>query len=166
MSDWAKKTNSHDLWLTPPELFSVLDKEFQFDLDAAASFENALYPVYITEQQNALTTPWIGRSVWCNPPYSLIGPFVKRAYEESLEQKNTVVILIPTYTDPKYWRDYVTKAHEIRHLVGRIQFIDGNNPLGKKCSARFPSTVVVFKHIKGMHYGKGPAVWSWDWRVE
>lgn len=168
MSDWAKKTNSHDSWLTPPELFKTLNEEFQFDLDAAASSENALCPDFLTESDNALITSWSAKSVWCNPPYSLIGPFVKRAFEQSLEQKNTVVILIPTYTDPKYWRDYVTKAHEIRHLVGRLQFLDGACAGGpqKKQSARFPSTVVVFKYIKGEHFGKGPNIWSWDWRKE
>lgn len=164
MSDWNKKTNSHDLWLTPPALFEILNDEFNFDLDSAASPDNSLCPRFISEKENALVAPWEGKNVWCNPPYTLIGPFVKRAYEEHLTQKNTVVILIPSYTDPKYWRDYVTKAHEIRHLVGRLQFIDGLTKT-KKQSARFPSTVVVFKYIKGLHYGLAPNVWSWDWRI-
>ena len=164
MSDWAKKTNSHDLWLTPPELFNTLNEEFQFDLDAAASSENTFCENFISEAQNALTTPWEGRTVWCNPPYTLIGPFVKRAYEEHLTQQNTIVLLIPTYVDPKYWKDFVMGAHEVRDLVGRIQFIDGNNPTGKKQSARFPSSLVIFKHIKGLHFGKSPNRWSWDWR--
>jgi len=163
MSNWAKKTDSHDLWLTPPNLVQVLNSEFQFDLDAAASPNNAICDNFITAEQNALHTPWKGRTVWCNPPYSLIKEFTCRAYEEHIEQKNTTVLLLPTYTDPKYWRDYVTKSHEVRHLVGRLQFIDGNLGI-KRMSARFPSSLIVFKYISGEHYGKSPNYWSWDWR--
>ena len=162
MGNW-NKTSSHDEWLTPPELFAVLDKEFHFMLDAAASDDNTLCHAWYTEEENALTQEWCHRSVFCNPPYSLIGPFVQKAYEQAARHGNTVVLLIPTYTDPKYWRDYVTKAHEVRHLVGRIRFIDGVTKT-KRMSARFPSSVIVFKTICGLHYGKGPNIWSWDWR--
>lgn len=153
------------MWLTPPELFQVLNSEFWFDMDAAATEDNTFCRHFISPEQDALVTLWDRNRVWCNPPYSLIGPFVQRAYEQHLAHKNTIVMLIPTYTDPKYWRDYVTKAHEVRHLVGRVQFVDGN--LGKKrMSARFPSSIVIFKYIPGVHYGKGPNIWSWDWRAQ
>jgi phage N-6-adenine-methyltransferase len=159
-----------DNWRTPPELFKVLDNEFHFDVDVAASDENHLCPYYITQEMDALTTPW-GFGVaqphdcaaFCNPPYTLIGPFVKRAYEQSQEQKITCVVLIPTYSDPRYWRDYVCKAHEIRHLVGRLRFIDEDGM--KRQSARFPSSVVIFKWIKGATYGYSPHTWTWDWRA-
>ena len=91
-----------------------------------------------------------------------LGPFVERAYQQSQEQCNTIVVLIPTYTDTKYWRDYCCKAHEIRHLVGRLQFLDEDGM--KKQSARFPSSVAVFKWLKGEKFGYAPHVWNWDWR--
>ena len=162
--------NSHNIWHTPPALVAVLMEEFQFDLDAAASADNTICPNFISEEQDALITPWVGRNVFVNPPYgrgndgsaSLITAFIKRGYEQSLEQHNTVVMLIPTYSDPKYWRDYVCKAHEIRNLAGRLQFLDRGI---KRMSARFPSSLIIFKWIKGEHFGKGPNVWTWDWRV-
>lgn len=155
-----------DNWRTPPELFRVLDSEFDFDLDSAASEENRRCDLCITAEQDALITPWGSdyvRSVFCNPPYSLLGPFVKRAYEQSQEYHITCVVLIPTYTDPKYWRDYCCKAHEIRNLVGRLQFIDEEGM--KRQSARFPSSVVVFKWLKGTTYGYAPHIFNWDWRI-
>ena len=168
---------SHDNWRTPPELFRVLDDEFGFDVDAAATEENCLVQArprlisfgeksYISMEMNALTTPWgdPGAAAWCNPPYTMIGEFVERAYEQSQANKMTCVVLIPTYTDPKYWRNFVCKAHEIRHLAGRLQFLDEDG--GKKQSARFPSTVVIFKWIKGQKFGYAPHVWSWDWRAD
>lgn len=157
---------SHNNWSTPPELFKILDDEFQFGLDAAASSENTLCSNYISAEQNALTTSWDTNDarwpVWCNPPYTLIGPFVQRAWEQSQEHHITTVVLIPAYTDPKYWSQYVMKAHEVRFLKGRLSFLDEDG--GKKTSARFPSVVVVNKWITGEHHGKAPNIWVWDWR--
>lgn len=156
---------SHSDWWTPKDLVKILDGEFHFDLDVAASSENTICSKFISEEQDALITPWDGRVVWCNPPYgqgyhNTIGPFVKRGYEQHLEQHNTVVMLLPAYTDPKYWRDYVTKSHEIRFLTGRLAFLDNGR---KKMSARFPSVIVIFKWLPGRCY-KAPHQWVWDWR--
>ena len=152
----------HDMWCTPPEFFDVVNEEFKFDLDVAATPKNSLCDEYITPEKDALIMPWYGDSVWCNPPYSMIGEFVKRGYEECVQQRNLVCLLIPAYTDPKYWANYVMKAHEIRFLKGRLQFLENGQ---KKQSARFPSVLVVFKWIKGNHYGIGPKQWVWDWRA-
>ena len=158
---------SHDSWRTPKELFNVLDSEFHFSLDAAASKDNALCPFFIDAEADALKQPWnIGDMIgntYCNPPYSLIGPFVERAYQQSQEHHITTVVLIPAYTDPKYWANWVMKAHEVRFLKGRLAFIDEDGM--KKTSARFPSVVVVNKWLTGTTYGKGPNSFVWDWRA-
>lgn len=157
---------SHSVWHTPKELIEVLKQEFPFDLDAAASPDNAVCEQFIDKEMDALVTPWKGKCVWVNPPYGeghskSIAEFVQRAYEQHLEQKNTVVALLPTYTDPKYWRDYCTKAHEIRHLVGRLKFLDHGESM---MSARFPSSIVIWKYIPGLKYGYAPQQFHWDWR--
>lgn len=159
-----------DEWRTPKELFNVLDREFWFDVDAAASPANTLVEdCYITAEQDALKTPWLWNgdanattAVWCNPPYTQIGPFVQRAYEECQDHHITTVVLIPAYTDPKYWKNYVMKAHEVRFLAGRLAFLNEDGM--KKTSARFPSVVVVNRWIKGEFYGKSPNTFVWNWR--
>src|SRR3990167_8570421 len=123
----------HDNWQTPPEFFKVVDNEFGCMLDAAASDTNKLCGDWITAEEDALKTPWDANVVWCNPPYTMIGPFVKRGFEQSQEQKNTVLMLLPAYTDPKYWSNYVMQAHEVRFLKGRLQFLEEGK---KKQSAR------------------------------
>lgn len=158
--------DSHNDWWTPRDLVDVLNREFQFDLDAAASEENAVCGRFITQAQDALVTPWNGRNVWCNPPYgrgydSTLPQFTRRAYEQHLEQRNTVVLLLPAYTDPRYWRDYCTKAHEIRFLTGRLAFLDRGI---SRMSARFPSALVIFKWFPGICH-KGAHTWVWDWRA-
>lgn len=152
----------HDNWQTPQNLFGILDKEFKFDLDAAASPENALCPRFITQEQDALVTPWDGENVFCNPPYSMLPAFVERAFSQSYDKR--VVLLIPAYTDTKYWwNNIVPYAQEIRFLVGRLRFWEDGKP--GKDTARFPSAVVVFNHIAGKILLQPHVSW-WDWRNE
>ena len=73
-----------------------------------------------------------------NPPYGReVGVWIEKAYNESLKGA-TVVCLIPSRTDTKYWHDYCMKASEIRFIKGRLKFGDSKN------SAPFPSAIVIF----------------------
>jgi phage N-6-adenine-methyltransferase len=135
-------SKASDEWSTPQWLFDLLDKEFHFDYDAAANEHNT--KCGDNWLQNALEDPWMkwgGKVFFLNPPYSKIGKFMKKAYEESLKGA-VVVCLIPCRTDTIYWHEYVMKAHEIRLIMGRLKFGDSKN------SAPFPSCVVVFDHDK------------------
>lgn len=154
---------SHDNWLTPPDLFALLDSEFRFDLDASASVGHAKCVRHITPEQDALVTPWDGKAVWLNPPYSQLPAFVFRAWEQCQAQQSTVVLLIPAYTDPAYWYDcIVPHADEIRFLVGRVSYLEEGQ---KKQSARFPSVVIVFRYRRG-EFKKSPHIWWWKWKQQ
>jgi len=123
---------------TPQDFFNRLDTEFHFTLDAAATAQNAKCEHYYTVQDNALWQSWSG-TVWCNPPYgNLIAKFVRKAYGAA-QQGATVVMLIPSRTDTRYWHDYVMKAKEIRFVSGRLKFGPQEGP------APFPSAVVIFE---------------------
>ena len=41
-----------DEWRTPPALFKILNGQFHFQLDAAATSENALCPLFFTAVTN------------------------------------------------------------------------------------------------------------------
>lgn len=161
---------AHDNWGTPLDFFRVVNEEFHFDLDAAATGQDTLCERFISPEQDALITPWDGAAVWCNPPYGAgsaaghaLPDFIARGHQQSFERRNTVVMLIPAYTDPKYWANSVMHAHEVRFLKGRLKFRDN---LGTATmSARFPSVLVVFKTIAGKTHGKAPNQFVWDWRV-
>jgi hypothetical protein len=122
-------SSASDHWSTPKDTYDVLHKEFNFNDDPC--------PLGC---HSGLDRDW-GGSVFCNPPYSEISKWVKRGYEESHKGK-TVVMLIPSRTDTKWWHDFVMKAHEIRFIKGRLKFG------GSKNSAPFPSAIVIFKEIK------------------
>ena len=139
--DTACFSKNSDEWSTPQWLFDLLDKEFHFNFDAAANRDNTKCGVYSDDSLKVswcigLGTPSGGR-VWLNPPYSKIGAFMKKAYEESLKGA-VVVCLIPVRSDTRYWHDYVMKAQEIRFVKGRLKF--GNSKTG----APFPSCIVIF----------------------
>tara|TARA_S200002703_G_scaffold19602_1_gene15879 strand:+ start:69 stop:518 length:450 start_codon:yes stop_codon:yes gene_type:complete len=126
-----------DNWSTPVDFFSVLNKEFDFSLDVCASAENAKCARYFTREDDGLSKAWAPNRCWMNPPYGReIGKWVEKAWKES-QRGATVVCLLPSRTDTKWWHDYVMRG-EIRFVRGRLKFG------GSKNSAPFPSAVVVF----------------------
>lgn len=137
-------TSDKNYWETPQDFFEELNSEFNFTLDAAATDENAKLPNYYTIEDDGLKQKWEGR-VFCNPPYGReIRHWVKKAYEESLQPHNElVVLLIPSRTDTRYWHDHIfNKASDIRFLKGRLKFeLNGQ----AKQSAPFPSAIIVYK---------------------
>lgn len=132
----------HD-WRTPRGIFDDLHREFRFTLDAAASDDNALLPTYFTEDDNGLWQDWSPGPAFCNPPYSHVSEWVKKA---AMEQQRgvTSVLLIPSRTDTAWFHDWVLPhAEEIRFLRGRINFEADGPRIGH--NAPFPSMIVVFR---------------------
>ena len=134
---YSSKTNE---WSTPQDFFNELDKEFNFTLDPCSTRENAKCTKYFTVEDDGLKQDWSNDVVFMNPPYGReIKYWVQKAYEESLKGA-TVVCLIPSRTDTKYWHDYIFgKADDIRFIKGRLKFGGSKNP------APFPSAVIVYK---------------------
>ena len=133
-------SSKSDDWKTPVGLFNKLNTKYSFELDAAASEDNAKCLNFYTEQDNALLKDWSkdAKSIFLNPPYGRqIHAFVKKAYEESLKGC-VVVCLIPARVDTQWWYNYVRKATKIVFLTGRLKF--SNSASG----APFPSCIIVF----------------------
>lgn len=122
-------SSATDQWRTPVATYAALNDEFHFDFDP--------YPMGGTEDGLVqLFTPWMGRRVFCNPPY---GPGIAKWLERGLEA-DVAVFLIPARTDTRWFHDIVLpKAREIRFIRGRLKFGDAVN------DAPFPSMVVVFR---------------------
>lgn len=128
-------------WRTPPEFFAGLDQEFHFTLDAAASHEDHLCKRYCTQDgtwdgmydispNDGLDYNWAKHSVWCNPPYGNVEPWVKKARDSAISGALVVMLLAPA-VDTKWFHKYVWdhRLHrprgdvEVRFLQGRIRFI-------------------------------------------
>ena len=87
---------------------------------------------------NGLEMDW-GNSTFCNPPYGReIGKWTKKAVEEA-EKGKTIVLLIPSRTDTRWWQNDIMKATEIRFIKGRLKFGNATN------SAPFPSALAIYQ---------------------
>lgn len=139
MLNKALFSSNSDEWATPQEIFDELNNEFGFTLDVCATDDNHKVDRYFTQAENGLIQSWGGYIVFCNPPYSNISEWVKKAYYESFKPNTLIVMLIPARTDTKYFQEYIYHRSEIRFIKGRLKF--GNS----KTSAPFPSMIVIFR---------------------
>ncbi len=144
-------SSASDEWSTPQDFFDILDKEFEFDVDGAATNENKKCPEYCTDYLNFKASPC--KVIWLNPPYSMCAEFMKKSWELAMEG-HVIVCLIPARTDTKYWHEYCSRACEIRFLKGRLKFGNSTN------SAPFPSAVVIFNGVQPL------VVKHWDWKKD
>lgn len=123
-------------WATPKALYQALDAEFRFAVDACADNGNAKCADFLRREEG-LTVDWPSPA-FLNPPYGReVGKWVQRAYEQA-QQGVTVVALLPSRTDTRWWHDYVMRADEIRFIRGRLHF-DGRGP------APFPSAIIIWR---------------------
>ena len=148
---------------TPKDLYDELNTKYNFVLDAAATKENALCPLFFTKEDDALVKDWsplLSNScsspsywnIWLNPPYSQLGVWIEKAYNEA-KKGCIVVMLIPARTDTRAFHQYIYPYSGIeyerpaegvqaylRFLKGRLRFS------GSKNSAPFSSMLVTFSN--------------------
>jgi phage N-6-adenine-methyltransferase len=154
---------NRDAYQTPPEVFAPLNAEFNFALDVCASNLNALLPHYITEQDNCLTADWCyfsgsnettGWYAWMNPPYSDIGPFVKRAAEMAAQGIGTVMLVMMDQS-VGWYRDAIKTCQEVRLVIGgRLSFIDPST--GKPAAGNNKGSMFIIWHP----FGRTPVQYS------
>ena len=163
---WYTEAEQRQRWRTPDDFWNKVNAEFHFDLDAAASPDNARCARYYTPEQDSLSDkcPWITedtRRVWINPGFSDMRPWVEKAIEQTSVWANedaVVCILGLIAPSSDWWKMVSCYADEVRLIGGkRIQFIP---PPGiKKSSNARENCLLVFS-------GKPePAhkIFTWDW---
>lgn len=167
MSELSNKLNGHsknDELRTPRYLWDWLDRRFRFDLDAAASHENARTDLYCTVDGtydrhlglgaglgegpyrcgagDGLTQPWLNSRVYVNPPYSrpLLGQFIEKAIAER-DNAEIIVMLVKCDTSTENYRMLERNAH-IEHLR-RVRYEDENGKLLP--AATFASCLAIIR---------------------
>ena len=159
MSDIISSDLSDDLknsWGTDQRVFDALDKEFNFDLDAAASKANAKCNNYLTIDDDAISQNWAAilsdfrlknKNVWINPPYGrgMIKKFMQKAIEQKVKGV-TSVLLVPATLDAQWLP--INEISEIRIITGgRLTFI--HPELGKSVAGNTKgSMIVIFRPSK------------------
>lgn len=150
------KTNEsmRDLWRTPQALFDYYDKRFDFGIDMAATANNSLCPVYISQEDgedallhgdfiNALENcdlECLTRAVWCNPPYSDCMSWVVMVTEYVETYKVPIVMLLPADTSVKWFKLAFEHCTECHFISGRLAFI--SEETGKPVNGNNKGSVV------------------------
>lgn len=112
-----------------PADFHVLQKRFRFTLDVAASAENTKLTNYYTKQDNGLAQDWSGYRVYCNPPYSDIAPWVRKAWAS--RRSDLVVMVLPNNRAEQGWWQELIEPYRDRpgsvlvteNVAGRMRFL-------------------------------------------
>ena len=151
-------------WQTPPELFNLLDHQFRFTLDAAASAANHLCRRYLTAEEDALSVDVFDENVFCNPPYggraniSWIDAFARWSADGGC----TVAAILPNATDTQWYARMSRTAYEIRLLDARVPFIDPEDPEGD--SGNTGGTVAAIWY-PGKRTAPMPMTYVWHWKT-
>lgn len=156
--------NTRANWETPPELFAVLDDEFGFDLDAAASETNTKCKRWLEGPHIdpaicscGLCTSWAGDVVFCNPPYGAgLERWIDKFIKESREA--TIVAVLPANTDTRWFAKVAANTYELRLLTGRVQFL---LPGGVRNENGNPGGTMVAVFATPANHRE---ISVWDWR--
>ncbi len=144
------EASSSEHWGTPDPISDALQVAWgRFDLDAAASKENAKADEWYNEEDDGLKQDWFGVT-FCNPPFNLrkgmrVDPWIAKARHETERTEGDIcrraVLLVPARTSNKWWHEHVMGvAAYVVFVQGRIKFVME----GKDNCATFPSVVIVY----------------------
>ncbi len=138
-----------DSYETPPKLLKHLAQIYHlnFQLDAAATFENTKCSTFLSE---ALHFSWnhnIG-DVWCNPPHSLTEEFVRRADAQHKEHNINICMIVPANCQSTvFWEeiieDELTVKVENHPIKSRPRFL--KNGKKTKFGSRNAYRVIIWR---------------------
>jgi site-specific DNA-methyltransferase (adenine-specific) len=134
-------------WATPQAFVDNVCGKYGADLDACATEANKKADLFISPEQNSLTTSWCNvldadfGTVWVNPPYGRELPkWVDKCMKEAHEGLS-IYLLVPARPDTKWFHKlYVERANLFYFIKGRITFEGAPSP------APFPSCLI---HLNG-----------------
>jgi phage N-6-adenine-methyltransferase len=158
-----------DEFYTPWERFNPWHEEFRFTVDVCATAESAKVPRYYDIAADGLKQSWAGERVWCNPPYSDIAPWVRKAHNEMTAHwadhpsAELVAMLLPANrAEQQWWQTFIEPIRdgrierigdaaitlETRFLPGRFRFGFPGDPTGESGqSPRFGCVLVVWRSL-------------------
>ncbi|MEG9482785.1 DNA N-6-adenine-methyltransferase [Mannheimia sp. HC-2023] len=123
-----------DTWRTPKYVFRWLGIRYLFDIDGCANTENHLLPKWIGEGGFAdnfleldielFTQNFEHSSIFINPPYSNVKPFIQQA-KRLRDNGHLVVMLLNNDKSTQWYQNHIHNvANEVIDIIGgRISFI-------------------------------------------
>jgi phage N-6-adenine-methyltransferase len=138
---------------THPDDFAVWNERFGFTLDVAAAPHNAKCAKFYTIDDNGLRSPWADEVIWCNPPYSDIAPWIRRAWDVWHFTRGIVMLLPANRTEQRWWQDLVEPHRDrpgsplrVEFLRGRLRFIQaGRTEVGPNERPPFGCCLLIWE---------------------
>ena len=151
-------------WRTPPELFKALDSQFRFIIDAAASADNRLCPVWCGSGapygEDGLSADW-QNNTFCNPGFSNMLAWVEKAAMEAEKFPHCDHVLIGLCAPSTKWWDLSAQTcSEIRLLSPRPQFLPPVNSDIKPSSNARENAVFIWRGLAQ----RQAHIWTWRWK--
>lgn len=138
------KGKTCDTFCTPDYLYNELNRIFTFEIDAACTTDNCKSPIgyYYDKGIDGLEQEW-NKRIFCNPPFSEKGKWIKKAHDSVMNGQCPVVIMIlPVNSmETKPFFDYIYGKFSYKILQGRVQFI---HPDPSKNIGNNSGTVIVY----------------------
>lgn len=127
---------------THPENFEPWNARWRFTLDVAAAPHNTKCERFYTREDDGLAQSWVGERIWCNPPYSDIGAWVRKAWDSWRPEASAelIVMLLPANrVEQRWWQQWVEPYRDrpgsslrVEFLPGRMRFIRPDAVIGPK----------------------------------
>lgn len=150
---WPDDVDGVDDRATHPLDFAEFEERFgPFTVDVAAAAHNTKCERYYTREQDGVAQDWTGERVWCNPPFSDIAPWIRKAWE-SWESAPRIVMLLPANrTEQSWWqlmvepyRDRPRSPLRTEFLPGRMRFLKpGQTAVGPNQRPPFGCVLLVW----------------------
>lgn len=133
-----------DTWRTPQYVFNWLNSRFRFAIDGCANDENKCCAIWFGPlNDHPQTNSWLGnnflaeevpeilakwylnrKSIYVNPPYSNVTPFIQQA-KRLRNAGHTVVMLLNNDKSTQWYQNHIHNvANEVIDIIGgRIAFV-------------------------------------------
>lgn len=150
---WPDDVDGVDDRATHPLDFAEFEEQHgPFTVDVAAAAHNTKCARYYTREQDGLMQDWSGERVWCNPPYSNIAPFIRKAWDSWASTPIIVFLLPANRTEQQWWqlmvepfRDRATSPLTVTFLPGRMRFLKpGQTAVGPNQRPPFGCVLLVW----------------------
>lgn len=141
----------------PLHFADFTDRWGPFTLDVAAAAHNTKCDRFFDRDTDGLTQSWAGETVWCNPPYSDIAPWVRKAWDEYQSTRWIVMLLPANRTEQSWWqlmvepfRDRPGSPLRSEFLPGRMRFLrPGQTAIGPNERPPFGCVLLIWDQGDG-----------------
>jgi len=151
---WPDDVDAVDDRATHPYNFAEFNERFgPFTVDVAAAAHNTKCERYYDRETDGLAQDWSGERVWCNPPFSDIGPWLRKAWASWAATLGIVMLLPANRTEQSWWqqmvepyRDRPNSPLSVEFLPGRMRFLaPGQTAIGPNQRPPFGVCLLIWR---------------------